>query len=115
MDIILGLALSAHLGLEGNYNPVHPHIRLQNDLFIGGAYYNSEERISPYAGIRLELEDYGMELGAAGGYPALGVVPYIRYTYDINDSLRLFVSPGGEKVDNEINYGIVVGAELLAF
>lgn len=116
MDILLGLALSQHLNFHHDYNAIHPHIRLQNDLFIGGAYYNSVERISPYAGMRLELEDHGIELGIVGGYPALGtVIPYARYTYDINDNLRLFATPGGEVVNNETHYGIVLGVELLAF
>lgn len=116
MDILLGLALSQHLNFQNDYNEIHPHIRLQQDLFIGGAYYNSVENVSPYAGIRLELENNGVELGIAGGYPAIGtVVPYARYTYDVNDNLRVFAAPAGERVDGEVNIGIVVGAELLAF
>jgi hypothetical protein len=116
MDILLGLALSQHLNMQGDYNSIHPHIRLEQNSFIGGAYYNSEERISPYIGLRYEFLDNGIELGVAGGYPALGtVVPYGRYTYDLNDSIRLFAAPGGEKVEGETKYGIVVGIELLAF
>lgn len=116
MDILLGLALSHHLNFQNNYNEIHPHVRLQQDYFIAGAYYNSEERISPYAGIRLGLDSHGVEVGAAGGYPQLGIaVPYIRYTYDVTNNLRFFVTPGGEVVDDETQYGIVVGVELLAF
>jgi len=116
MDILLGLALSQHLNFQNDYNEIHPHIRLQEENFIAGAYYNSEERISPYAGIRLDYESHGVELGIAGGYPAIGtVVPYGRYTYDLNDNLRVFATPAGEKVDGEVVYGIVIGAELLAF
>ena len=116
MDILLGLALSQHLNFQDDYNEIHPHIRFQQDFFIGGAYYNSVERISPYAGIRLEHQSHGLELGIAGGYPAIGtVVPYGRYTYDLNDNIRLFAAPAGEKVDGEIEYGAVVGVELLAF
>ena len=116
MDILLGIAVSQHLNFHYDYNEIHPHIRLQQDFFIAGAYYNSEERISPYAGIRLELEDHGIELGAVEGYPKLGgTVPYVRYTYDLNDSLHLFATPSGERVNGEINYGLVVGVEMLAF
>lgn len=116
MDILLGLALSQHLNFGGTYNNIHPHLRLQENQFIAGAYYNSEERISPYVGIRYEFLENGLEIGIAGGYPALGsIVPYGRYTYDLNDSVRLFVTPGGEKINDEVNYGIVVGVELLAF
>ena len=116
MDILLGMALSQHLGFQQEYNFVHPHIRLQDGFFIGGAYYNSEENISPYAGIRLELEDHGVELGVVGGYDKLGgIVPYVRYTYDLNDNTQIFASPSGENIRGEINYGVVVGVELLAF
>jgi hypothetical protein len=116
MDILLGLAVSQHLNFQHDYNEIHPHIRLQQDSFIAGAYYNSEERISPYAGIRLELEDHGIELGAVGGYDALGtVIPYVRYTYDLNSNVLLFAAPSGERVDGEINYGVVLGAEVLKF
>jgi hypothetical protein len=116
MDILLGIALSQHLNFQNEYNQIHPHIRLEQDGFIAGAYYNSEERISPYVGLRYEFLNNGVELGVAGGYPALGtVVPYGRYTYDVNDNLRVFAMPGGEVVDDETKYGIVVGVELLAF
>ena len=116
MDILLGIAVSQHLNFQHDYNEIHPHIRLQQDSFIAGAYYNSVKEISPYAGIRLELEDHGVELGAVGGYDALGkVIPYVRYTYDLNDSLKLFATPSGERANGEINYGVVVGAEILAF
>ena len=116
MDLLLGIALSQHIGYQLEYNQIHPHIRLAYDGYIAGAYYNSEKEISPYAGYRLEYNDAGLELGAVGGYPKLGgVIPYVRYTYDINDNVIFFVSPSGEKVNGEINYGIVAGIELLAF
>ena len=116
MDILLGLALSQHLNFNNDYNQIHPHLRLAQDNFIAGGYYNSENRISPYVGLRYEYLNNGVELGIAGGYPELGVVvPYGRYTYDVNDNLRLFAMPGGEKVDEEMHYGIVIGVELLAF
>jgi hypothetical protein len=115
MDILLSLALSHHLNMQGNYNQVHPHIRLEQDSFIAGAYYNSEERISPYAGIRYEFLGNGIELGVAGGYPALGeIIPYGRYTYDF-DNVRFFAMPGGERINGKVEYGLVVGIELLAF
>jgi hypothetical protein len=116
MDILLGIALSQHLNMQGDYNQIHPHIRLQEERFIAGAYYNSEERVSPYAGLRYDFLEHGIELGVVGGYPALGtVLPYARYTYDLNDNVRLFITPGGEVIDNKTEYGVVVGIELLAF
>jgi hypothetical protein len=116
MDILLGLALSQHLGFQQDYNAIHPHIRLQHNSYIAGAYYNSEKRVSAYAGYRFEYNDLGLELGAVGGYVKLGgTIPYVRFTYDINDNVVLFTSPSGERVNGEINYGIVAGVELLAF
>lgn len=114
MDLIWALALSGHLGFENTYNNFHPHIRVEEGIAIGGAYYNSEERISLYGGIRLEpVDKFGLELGLANGYPALGgVVPYARGTYDVGD-MRLFITPGGEKRHGEINYGAVIGIEYI--
>ena len=113
MDILLGLALSQHLNLQNNYNEIHPHIRLQHEQYIAGAYYNSEDRVSPYAGARFEFDSHGVELGIVGGYPALGtVIPYARYTYDIGN-VRTFVTPAGEVVNGETTLGAVVGIEIL--
>jgi hypothetical protein len=116
MDILLGLALSQHLNFQHDYNEIHPHIRLQHNGVVAGAYYNSEEEISPYAGYRFEYNDLGLELGAVGGYENLGgVIPYVRGTYDLTKNVILFAAPAGERVNGEINYGIVAGVELLAF
>ena len=41
----LMLALSMHVGLEGNYNSIHPHARCQKDALISGVYYNSEDNV----------------------------------------------------------------------
>ena len=49
----LFLALSMHIGLEGDYNNVHPHARCTVDNSIAGVYYNSEDRISAYVGKEL--------------------------------------------------------------
>lgn len=114
MDILYGLAFSSHLGLNGDYNDVHPQIRIEHDRFIAGAYYNSEERVSFYGGYRFEpMDNVGVELGAVNGYPAIGgVVPYIRGTYD-SGSTRFFIAPGAEKRQGETTVGAVIGIEFL--
>ena len=114
LDILWAIAVSKHLGLEGDYNSIHPHVRFQQDHFISGAYYNSEERISSYAGFRFEPVDHvGIELGAVTGYPALGgVIPYARGTYDLGNA-RLFITPSGEVRGGETKIGIVIGMELI--
>lgn len=113
MDILYGLVLSAHIGLDGGYNSVHPHIRLQNDHYIAGAYYNSEERISPYAGVQYTFEQVYIEGGLVGGYPAFGtVIPYARVGYNLSDNASVFVTPAGEVRHGETVIGAVIGFEI---
>jgi hypothetical protein len=111
---IWALALSSHLGFEGDYNQIHPHVRFIEDGVIAGAYYNSEERVSFYGGYRFEpVDNIGIELGAVSGYPALGgVVPYGRVTYDFNNNMKVFATPGGEVRHGETNIGAVIGIEF---
>ena len=68
-------AMSMHLGLQGDYNGYHPHVRCQVDSVISGVYYNSEDNISFYTG----LEHNGFELGLVTGYSHNKIVPMIRY------------------------------------
>lgn len=112
MDIIWALALSTHLGMQGDYNEIHPHVRLENNGYIAGAYYNSMERMSLYAGHRFESGNAGLELALVTGYNAFGpVAPYVRGTYDIGNT-RVFVAPAGEKWYGETNIGAVIGIEI---
>ena len=57
-NIIFGLAMTAHLGLAGEYNEIHPHIRYNNDNVIAGAFVNSIVNISLYAGRRFEHNNF---------------------------------------------------------
>ena len=79
--IELALGLSLHLGLNNNYNEIHPHVRWSEQGFIAGAYYNSESNISAYGGYRLEYGDVGLEAGAVTGYSKADVMPFGRITY----------------------------------
>ena len=101
--IELALAISLHLGLNNDYNAIHPHIRYIENGYMAGAYYNSVEDISAYAGYRWEWDRIGFELAAVTGYPEATVVPYVRATYD-----NFFVAPAIE--DGTI--GAVVGYEF---
>ena len=56
------LAVSTHLGLEGDYNNIHPHARCTIDNWIAGAYHNSEENVSYYVGKRIPNIDYNWDL-----------------------------------------------------
>jgi hypothetical protein len=108
MDLVYGIALSFHLGMDDNYNNLHPHIRLQNDDFIAGAYYNSENALSAYAGIELGHGKWNHEFGVVSGYNESAIIPFVRTTYDLNDNTIGYITPGFE--DN--NVGIVLGIEF---
>ena len=114
MDFIWALALTTHMGLNRDYNEIHPHVRFYEDGAIAGAYYNSVDRISFYGGYRLEPTDrLGVEFSLVTGYPAYGeLAPMVRGTYDINDNVRIFAAPTTEMYD-ENNIGTVLGIEFL--
>jgi len=96
----LMLAISMHVGLEGNYNAVHPHARCQVDNIISGVYYNSEERVSAYVGV----EYNGLELGLVTGYTYNNILPMVRYKKD-----KWFIAPAIEKGGKK---GLVIGIEF---
>ena len=98
--ISMFFAVSMHMGLEGNYNYLHPHARCQVDSLISGVYYNSEDNISFYSG----LEHNGLEIGLVTGYTNSKIIPMIRYKKN-----NLFISPA---LEDGNNYGIVLGLEF---
>ena len=113
-QFIWALGLSLHTGLSGDYNEIHPHVRFIEDGAIAGAYYNSVERLSFYAGHRLEpTENIGLEFALVTGYPAFGeIAPFVRGTYDTGN-IRYFVSPAIESYgNNNSDIGVVFGIEL---
>ena len=99
MGIELFLAFSLHLGLTEDYNSVHPHARCQVDNTVFGTYYNSMDRVSVYAGKKIN----NWELGFTTGY-LYDVVPFARYKQD-----NFFIAPAYETNDN---IGVTVGYEL---
>ena len=102
--ISISLALTLHLGFEGDYNGVHPQIRYNEQNYIAGVYYNSESRVSFYAGKRWEHNRFGLEAGAVTGYPQADVMPFVRGTYD-----NFFVAPA---VEGDDTVGVVFGYEI---
>ena len=95
------LAVSSHLGLDGDYNSVHPHVRCTTDSWITGAYYNSEKNMSYYVAKTIS----NFEIGLVTGYNSYDVLPMIRYIKD-----GWFVAPAYEKPGN---YGVAVGYEYI--
>ena len=72
--------MSMHVGLEANYNNIHPHARCTVDDKIAGVFYNSEDRISGYIGREFELDEYwNLEIGLVTGYKTADVLPMVRY------------------------------------
>jgi hypothetical protein len=112
MDILYGLALSMHLGFEGDYNSVHPHVRLQNEEVVAGVYYNSENTLSLYGGMVYEKGNWNHEFGIVSGYSSATVQPFVRSTYDISDTVKGFVAPAIENHDGDEIFGIVFGIEI---
>ena len=96
----LMLAISMHIGLEGDYNNIHPHARCQVDSMISGVYYNSEEKVSAYIG----LEHEGWEVGLVTGYTYADVVPMIRYKKN-----NWFITPA---IESNGRKGLVIGLEF---
>jgi hypothetical protein len=93
------IALSMHVGLENNYNNLHPHVRCDQDSYIFGSFINSEEKVSNYIG-----KDFnGLELGIVSGY-YYDLVPMIRYKKN-----NFFIAPAYE-VHGKV--GITIGMEV---
>ena len=109
----LTLALGFHLGLEGDYNNVHPHLRCDINNTIAGVYYNSEEEISAYVGYQFDTPfDSTLEVGWVTGYPeyhtkhGLDIVPMLRLTKG-----NWYLAPAYEVAPDK-NWGVTLGYEF---
>jgi len=100
-NLSTGIALSLHLGLPGEFNPVHPYIEYEKNSFITGGYFNSYGEVSLYAGRRTYItEDLSFDSGIA------------TYDKELEPMLRLkykdyFVMPA----ENKGEVGVVVGIQ----
>ena len=101
--LTLSLALTLHLGFEGDYNSIHPQIRYTQDDFITGLYYNSESNISYYAGRVSPIGEIDLEYGIVTNYSDAPIAPFVRAKYK-----NFFVAPGLERD----NIGLVFGVEF---
>ena len=103
--LTFALGVSLHLGFEKEYNAIHPHVRYQNERFIAGAYYNSIDQVSLYAGQEYKYNDIGLEVAAVSGYSKQDpqkLLPYFRVTYKDYFFVPDFIGDSG----------IVIGYEL---
>jgi len=103
----LFLAVTLHLGLDQNYNSVHPHARCTVNDYITGVYYNSEHKLSAYAGKQYAIGNGHLELGIVSGYTAEDILPMARYKVG-----TWFIAPAYEKQNGIENLGILVGWEI---
>lgn len=117
--LIAALATSAHFGLVGDYNSIHPALKCDRDDsgIIAGAYFNSESRVSAYAGWKLSSAKEGSnlwaEVGAVTGYTSGDVLPYARVGIDITPRASIFLAPAiEEKRGGDYRIGAVLGLEV---
>ena len=102
--LTLFLAFSMHIGLEGEYNNIHPHARCTVDNYIGGTYYSSEETVNSYIGKTTKISELNLEYGLVTGYSGMDIVPLIRVEKD-----GFFITPSYE---TKGNMGIAIGLEF---
>jgi len=93
------VALSLHVGLDNNYNSVHPHVRCDTENVNVGVYYNSERNISTYISKEYSFIEYGI----VTGYSGFDIAPMIRFKKD-----NWFIAPAYE---TQGNLGFIVGWE----
>jgi hypothetical protein len=111
MSITTGIALSLHLGLANDYNGFHPYIRYENQDFIAGVYYNSEDSIGVFAGVNTQLTNrISVDLGLVSGYSGEKLMPMLRF---VDDKTGIFITPGVEVNDGDLdNVGLVIGIQF---
>jgi len=101
--LAFSIALSAHLGMSGDFNSVHPTITYKKDNVISGIFYNSESRPSLFLAQSREYKKYTIAAGVVTGYSVADVLPMIK----INRG-GFFVAPGYANGDA----GVIVGYEF---
>ena len=98
--LVLGLALSMHIGLENNYNQVHPYLMCEKNQVITGIYHNSLDKTSVVLAKEFDLhDDLQLDVGIVTGY-VYDVVSMVRLKYK-----NLFLMPALE----EDRTGVVLG------
>jgi hypothetical protein len=89
--LVLGIALSMHVGLQDNYNQVHPYLMCEKNQITTGVYYNSLDKVSVVLAKEYDLtDDLKLDVGIVSGY-VYDVVPMVRLKYK-----NLFLMPALE-------------------
>ena len=110
-SLVFSIALTTHIGYDGDYNNVIPHLKYKGDEYSYGVFVNSEGSLSAYGGLELDTDRWTTEFGLTTGYQAYPIVPYIRSTYRINDGTKIFFTPAPEAGDDIFTTGLVIGIE----
>ena len=99
--LVLGLALSMHVGLQDNYNQVHPYLMCEKNQITTGVYYNSLNKVSVVLAKEYDLtDDLKLDVGIVSGY-VYDVVPMVRLKYK-----NLFLMPALEDDRTGLVFGI---------
>jgi|TARA_B110001454_G_C12525563_1_gene352935 hypothetical protein len=103
----LFLSLTAHTGLDGNYNNIHPHVQCEQNGYIRGMYYNSESELSVYLGKQFKKGEWTIDTVLVTGYESSAIQPMIRFKKN-----NWYFSPTYESLHNKnYNLGLVIGYE----
>jgi len=122
--LALLLSFSMHLGGNGDYNNIHPHLRCEKDSLIVGTYYNSEKNISYYFGKNYNFNDWELDMALVSGYRDKRIQPMIRlkldgwyispmyekYYFNSNRAEALYYEYNTRKPRGK--YGFVIGYEI---
>ena len=99
--LVLGIALSMHVGLQNDYNQAHPYLMCEMNEIITGVYYNSLSKPSLVLAKEYSLsDDLKVDLGLVTGY-VYDVVPMFRVRYK-----NLFMMPALEDDRSGLVFGI---------
>ena len=99
--LVLGIALSMHVGLQNDYNQAHPYLMCEKNEIITGVYYNSLNKPSLVLAKEYSLsDDLKVDLGLVTGY-VYDVVPMFRVRYK-----NLFMMPALEDDRSGLVFGI---------
>lgn len=91
MILELALAVTNHL-TEGDFNEVHPNIKLREGEYFVTAFQNSEYNTSFGVGYTFRSGDLFLDTAVVTGYEYADVLPMIRGGYDTG-STRFWVAP----------------------
>lgn len=86
-NYLVGIAVSAHLGVSEDLNEFHPQVKMECGSYISGVYVNSYEKPSIYAGFETQIlkdKDFSIEYGIVDGYSMdydKDIIPFVRLKY----------------------------------